>query len=333
MGNLSHKIITIRRQAMKKLLIIAIFLLTFYVSVATILSGNVLFAGDKEAKQALTLKEVVNGALGPFDSYCDGYGNPGSNGLGYISVLKLETGKVRMDMDTVLEEIVSYDRAETLGTYVGQINMITASSFNGLNGVVWGYHIAKEDSIANGSLKPLFMKKRRDGVEIPVYSVEPLLDAGKRLFGTNDARRFPLLPGAHVRCAVKSHIVKGPNSIWCAIGLAIAEDREKDSNLFIEDAGDSIPAESEKARTTYLDRLMENIAESIIRCGDDSNVKYKAIFIGYETEWIPEGYVGCALTCAPYVVLAKDAVPPGETPDKLLDMTLSEWEKAVGLFQ
>jgi len=319
---------------MKKLFSLFIFMITLYFSLAALQSGNILTAGDNEKpRKVLSLQDVVNGAVGPFDLYCDGYGNPGSSGLGYISVLKLQTGKVRMDMDTVLEEIVSYDRAETLGTYVGQINMITASSFNGLNGVVWGYHVAKENSIAQGTLKPLFMKKRSDGVEIPVYSVEPLLEAGERLFGTNNARRFPILPGAHVKCAVKSHTVKGPTSIWSAIALAIAEDREKDSNLFIEDAGDSIPAESEQARKAYLDRLMENIAESVIRCGDDSHVQYKAIFVGYKTEWIPEGYVGCALTVAPYVVLAKEAIPPGETPEKLLEMTLSEWEKAVGLSQ
>lgn len=279
---------------------------------------------------AMTLKGVVRGAVGPFDAYCDGYGNPGASGLGYISVLKLQTGKVRKDMDTVLEGIVSYDRAETLGTYVGQINMITASSFNGINGAVWGYHVAKAGSIADGSLKPLFKSRRSDGVEIPVYSVDPLLDAGQRLFGTAGSRRFPILPGAHVKCAVKSKTVKGPTSVWCAIALAIAEDRQKDSNLFIEDAGDSIPAESEEARRAYLDRLLRNIATSIIRCGDDSHVKYKAIFVGYRTEWIPEGYVGCALTCAPYVVLAKNALPGGG-PEQLLDMTISDWEKALHL--
>lgn len=317
---------------MKKLIALLIVLIAIHMGTVGNQRGNTLQAGElKGFKQALTSKEIVNGAVGPFDSYCDGYGNPGSSGLGYVSVLKLETGKVRADMDVVLEDIVSYDRAETLGTYVGQINMITASSFNGLNGVVWGYHVAREESIADGSLKPLFMKQRGDGVKIPVYSVEPLLEAGRRLFGTSEKRRFPILPGAHVRCAVKSNTVKGPTSVWCAIALAIAEDREKDSNLFIEDAGDSIPAESKEARTAYLDRLMENIAESVIRCGDDSQVKYRAIFVGYKTEWIPAGYVGCALTCAPYVVLAKDAIPPGKTPDKLLDMTLSDWEKAVGL--
>jgi histidine decarboxylase len=278
----------------------------------------------------MSLAEVVNGAVGPFDDYCDGYGNAGSSGLGYISVLKLETGIVLMDMDTLLEGIVSYDRAESTGTYVGQINMIAASSFTGLNGAAWGYHLAKAESIADGSLQPLFTRERRDGTEIPVYSVEPLLDAGKRIFGTNEERRFPLLPGAHVRCAVKSNTVKGPTSVWCAIALAIAEDRENDSNLFIEDCGDSIPCDSDEERVAYLDRLMENIATSVIRCGDDSNVKYKEVFVGYKTEWVPEGYVGCALTCAPYAVLARKAVPAGKTADAMLEMTISQWEEAVG---
>ncbi|MFC2149609.1 histidine decarboxylase, pyruvoyl type [Candidatus Auribacterota bacterium] len=277
----------------------------------------------------LSLKEIVNGAVSPFEDYCDGYGNPGTSGLGYVSVLKLETGKVKKDMDDILEGIVSYDRAESLGAYVGQINMVAASSFNGLNGAVWGYHIAKEESIASGSIKPLFIKKRSDGVSIPVYSVKPLLDAGERLFGTAEKRRFPILPGAHVNCAVKSNTITGPNSVWCAIALAIAEDREKDSNLFIEDSGDSIPADSDEARVAYLERLMENIATSIIRCGDDSKVKYKEVFVGYKTEWIPEGYVGCALTCAPYVVLAKNAVP--KPADKLISMTITEWEKSAGV--
>ena len=181
-----------------------------------------------------------------------------------------------------------------------------------------------------GSAKPLFTRARGDGFDIPVYSVEPLLRAGKALFGTADERRFAPLPGSHVICAVKSKTISGPNSVWCAIALAIAEDREKDSNLFIEDCGDSIPADSEEARIAYLDRLLENIATSIVRCGDDSNVKYKQIFVGYRTTWVPEGHVGCALTCAPYVVMAKNAIPKGGPPSKMLNMTLSDWEKAHG---
>jgi histidine decarboxylase len=280
----------------------------------------------------MKLEDVVNGAVGPFEDYADGYGNSGASGLGYISALKLQTGKVKADMDEVLEGIVSYDRAETLGTYVGQINMIAASSFNGLNGAVWGYHLATHESIADGSIKPLFTKERSDGVELPVYSVEPLLDAGQRLFGTDDERRYPILPGAHTICAVKSCTTHGPTSVWCAIAIAIAEDREKDSNLFIEDAGDSIPGgHDDEARVVFLDGLMQKIATSIVRCGDDSNVKYKEIFVGYKTEWIPEGYVGCSLTCAPYVVLAKNAVPKGKPAASMLKMTIADWEKEMGL--
>ena len=274
-------------------------------------------------------EEVIEGAIGPFEKYCDGYGNAGSSGLGYISVLKLQTGKVKADMDVILENIVSYDRAESLGTYVGQINMVAASSFNGLNGAVWGYHLGVEESIANNTIKPLFKKKRIDGVEIPVYSVEPLLNAGLRLFGTAEKRRFPILPGAHVNCAVKDHTVKGPTSVWCAIALAMAEDPTKDSNLFIEDAGDSPDIREDENRVVYLDDLMHHIATSIVRCGDDNGVKYSKIFVGYKTEWIPEGYVGCALTCAPYVVLAKNAVPKGKSPKDLLNMPLEEWEKSM----
>lgn len=280
--------------------------------------------------EGLTIEDVVNGAVGPFDSYSDGYGNPGASGLGYISVLTLEIGTVISDMDEVLEEIVAFDRAEAGGTYIGQINMITVSSFNGVNGVVWGYHIAKADAIANNTLEPLFMKKRSDGTEIPVYSVQPLLDAGKRLFGTAGQRRFPLLPGAHVRSAVKSQSVKGPTFIWSAIALAIAEDRNTAANLFIEDAGHTA-LQSEEDRTIFLDRLYRNIAESIIRCGDDQKVQYKEIFVGAKMEWVPEGQVGSALTCAPYVVLARKAVPAGEKPEVLLSLTLSEWEEAIGL--
>jgi histidine decarboxylase len=279
----------------------------------------------------LTLEEVVNGAVGPFDSYCDGYGNPGASGLGYISVLKLETGKIPMDTDNVLEGIVSYDRAESTGTYVGQINMIAASSFSGLNGAVWGYHLAKADSIADGSLEPLSLHRRSDGVPIPVYPVEPLLDACMRLFGTRGQRRFPLLPGAHVACAVKSTTTRGPASVWCAIALAIAEDRRENADLFIEDCGVSSAPADEASRSGDLDRLVENIALSIIRCGDNSNVKYKEIFVGYKAEWIPEGNVGCALACAPYIVLARNAVLASAPAERLLFLSLSEWESAVGL--
>jgi histidine decarboxylase len=272
--------------------------------------------------KALTPDEIVNGAVGPFDDYCDGYGNPGSSGLGYISVLKLSTGTVAKTMDTVLEGIVSYDRAEKNDAYAGQINMITASSFNGLNGAVWGYDVARHDGLADGSVRPLTRRRRHDGADVPVLPVAPLLEAGEKLFGTAADRRFPLLPGSHVVCATKDITVSGPTSVWSAIALAIAEDREHDSSLFIEDVGQDTAADAE--RDTALSARMEHIVDSVLLCGADQDVKYKEIFIGYKQAWVSEGHIGCALTCAPYLVLARNAVP--DPASALLTMSLSEWE-------
>jgi histidine decarboxylase len=57
-------------------------------------------------------------------------------------------------------------------------------------------------------------------------------------------------------------------------------------------------------------------------------VRFKEIFVGFKSEWVPKGHVGCALTCVPYLVLAKNAVP--SPASDLLDMSLSDWESFVG---
>jgi histidine decarboxylase len=56
-------------------------------------------------------------------------------------------------------------------------------------------------------------------------------------------------------------------------------------------------------------------------------VKYKEIFVGFKSQWVPEGSIGCALTCAPYLVLAKNAVP--SPVSDLLEMSLSQWQAFV----
>ena len=76
----------------------------------------------------MTLADIVSGAIGSLGKFCDGYGNPGARGLGYLTVLKLEIGEAPLgEMDEVLAEIVSYDSAETTVTYLGQINAIRAT--------------------------------------------------------------------------------------------------------------------------------------------------------------------------------------------------------------
>lgn len=161
---------------------------------------------------------------------------------------------------------------------------------------------------------------------VPLIPVEPLLDATERLFGNVEKRRFPPLPGAMVACATKDRIVEGPTKVWCAIALAIAENREKDSNLIVEDNSDTRHFGPEP-----LDNLKENIGEAILLCGENQDVKYEKIFFGVKELLVPAGHVGCALTCAPYVALAKNAIPKGYVAADLLNMSISEWENKLHL--
>jgi hypothetical protein len=41
-----------------------------------------------------------------------------------------------------------------------RFDVLTASSFCGANGAVWGYHLAVADEIAGGTLKPHLLRKR-----------------------------------------------------------------------------------------------------------------------------------------------------------------------------
>lgn len=307
----------------------------------------------------LPLPEVVDGAVWPFGRWCMGYMNPGASGYGYLSTMKLSVDKVGVaGLDPGTEGIVSYDRCEKDDAYIGQINMLTASSFCGLNGALWGYHLARAEAIAEGSLKPMFTYpgpgdpgKLPGQDPVPVYPVAPLLDATVRLFGRMDRshqgeidrRRFPPLPGAHVICANKDASVRGPAWVWSAIAVAIARDRDRDANLFIEDAG-SIPANvisdgdgaarlipNRAGVEAYLQDTLHAVAKSIVLCGQDQNVVYREIFTGAKFIYAGPQEWGCALTCAPYVLLAGDAVPEGWQAHDLLTKTITEWEEKLEL--
>lgn len=273
-------------------------------------------------------RDVIANAIGPFPRNCGGYGNPPAAGWGYVAALKISVGTVEADMDEGLEGIVSYDRAECEDAYIGQINMLTASSFCGLNGVVWGYDVARHDDLAAGEVAPLMELPRHDGAAARIMPIAPLLDAGYRLFGTRDARRFNPLPGAMVVCANKSRTARPRvgTRIWAALAIAIAEDRMACANLFIEDASDT-----ESTGTAPLQDIERDIALSILRCGQDQGVLYEEIFVGRKAIDVPHGTIGCALACVPYVTLPPASIPAGCAPADLVDMTLGEWEGRLGL--
>lgn len=302
-----------------------------------------------ESIVAMTLADVVNGAVGNFGNNCMGYMNAGASGSGYIATMKLSVDKVDMTgLDPGAGGIVSYDRCEKDDAYIGQINMGTASSFCGVNGALWGYHVAVADQIKDGTLEPMFTypgpnyppdeKLPIQGV-VPVYPVAPLLDTAERLFGRmdpsggseSDLRRFPPLPGSHVICANKDASQMGPGYFWSAIGIAMADDRETQANLFIEDTGVDTASTSPEEATQALQTHLQNVAKSMVLCGQDQDVVYTEIFIGAKFIWAGEDEWGCSLACAPYVVLAQNAVAAASQPAELIDMSITEWEQSVGL--
>ena len=280
---------------------------------------------------------VADNARSGNDDYCYGYGNVDTNGY-YITTVKLETGKVSikgLGKDEVLEGIVAYDRAEKNGAYVGQINMITVSSFAGPNSAIWGYDIAEISNLRSVKLY--------DMENIPVYSMDPLLQATQTLFGTEKNRLFPPLAGAHVPCAAKSANSNDPSTgeptsgwVWCYLSLAIAENREQDACLFVEDAGffadeftyGKVKQLDEQKVIKKLDKKTQQVTKSQMLCGKDQNVTFKEIFVSYRYLRVNQDHYGTAFTCAPYVTLAGNAYPPGGA-SQLASMSLKEWQESV----
>jgi len=275
-------------------------------------------------------KTIDKTAISAFANYCDGYARPGAQGLGYVSVLKVMTGTVEKTNDDLLDGIVAYDRAEADGAYIGQINMETASSFCGIAGQIWGYDLAVADEIANDEQKPILgiEAKQYDGSMLPAYDAKPLFDAGIALFGTTDARRFPPAPGAHVICANKSVTQSEVYGVWAYIAISITRDRDNSADLFIEDAGVWNTNDNEDDLKAFLDKHRQQVMWSIASCGQDQRVLYDRTYIGYHYTMVPEGHVGTALSVAPYITLAKNAVPKAGF-DALNQMTLSEWENEM----
>jgi histidine decarboxylase len=283
-----------------------------------------------------------NRAIGPFETFCDGYGRPGAQGLGYVCVLKVATATVEKTDDALLDGIVALDRAEAAQAYLGQINMETASSFCGIAGQVWGYDLASADAIAGGWQAPLFSVTQHDGSPLPIYDGQPLLDAGEALFGTAADRRFPLAPGAHAICANKSVTAYRPRTghpdpehgqaygVWCYLALSIARDRAASADLFMEDAGIWSDNDREESLRHWLEGHRRAVADSIVACGRGQQVLFDRTYISYAYALIPSGHLGVALAVAPYIVLARKAVP-GRDFARLYGLTLTQWERQVGL--
>ena len=150
------------------------------------------------------------------------------------------------------------------------------------------------------------------------------MNTTNRLFGTRNQKRFAPLPGAMVIYANKNaytSIKGGP--VWCVIALAIDSNQQIQSNVFMEDCDASAPIQPDE----YVQMMSQAIAE----CGQNQGMAYERIFIGSKSLIVPSGTIGCALTCAPYITLAKNAISIGAKPSDLMNMSISQWEEALGL--
>lgn len=290
-----------------------------------------------EKERRVRAPRIDKTAISPYENYCDGYGAPGAQGNGYVSVLKVSVGTVEKTDDFLLDGIVSYDRAEINDAYVGQINMLTASSFCGIAGQVWGHDLAAHNNIIDKKIKPVLEIDQYDGSKLHVYDAKPLLEAGIELFGTEKERRFTLLPGAHTICANKGVTAYRPKEdrplkegeaygVWCFIALSLSADRDNCADLFIEDAGLWIKNDSAEDLKAFLEEHRKSVAWSVVSCGQDSHVLFERTYVGFAYTIMKPGEIGTSLTCAPYVSLARNAVPSTGF-NSLNKISLKEWLK------
>lgn len=259
--------------------------------------------------------------VGPFPSYCcacgmqpeDAYVTTPLIGIGIAPLQERRAGS------ETLSRIVAFDRAEASAANITQTNLVTVSSFNGPQGLLWGYDLLPQPLVAH----PLASDPR-------VRSAQPLMDATAALYGTIAIPRFPIMPGQHVLCAYKTGYQNGPCVLYGALAVAIAADRQRNADLFLEDHGtlaDGYDEESSgEGNANGEAAVLQHLIDAVDRIGDNLRVEYSAIFVGFRACPVQAGEVGCVLTAAPYVHLARSAVPYGQL-ELLPSMSLGEWQR------
>jgi len=285
-------------------------------------------------------RKIIHRTVSQYDQYCEGVFSGE-----YIAAVTLHAATVRRRFthagSMILDRINAFDVAEADGPYIGQINMISATSFCGHMGLLWGYDVARVKGLEEkeNEVRDVVVKGR-DGEDVKVYRVEPLVEAAKALFGTREDRHFPLAPGGMVLCATKDETYpekgkpqKGIKSIYCAVGIGIPKREKRGSHavLWMEDHGE-LPSGSNPEHV-----IRSSLAKSIVRVGHNQCVTYEKVFVGLKSTKVRKPQFGCALVAIPYLRLARFAIPDGggiqlvyhDDTNKPGRMGLREWEKAV----
>jgi len=260
-------------------------------------------------------RNIINSSISPFSKYCTGYSGKGS----YITALTMGIGRFKETFSHPgskrLDSIVAYDRAEIKDAYIGQINMVTVSSFCGPQGLIWGCDIAKEESEDPPSFLSAEDLKEFKGIEIK--SGVNLRMAARALFGTVNEKHFPFLPGSYVPCAGKFEHRTGPTNLYGAVAIGIPDNRNKSACLLMEDVGEIASTED-----VVKKRILMNMMRSVLEVGKNQRITYKKVFVDLVHEEIPADEMGCVLIAMPYFLIAKSAVT-----ENLIDQKLSDWIK------
>lgn len=269
--------------------------------------------------------------IGPFARHCGGC--PFHPEAAYVTTPLIGLGMAAWDRaqggSRVVAQTLAFDRAESETANLTQTNMVSVSSFNGVQGLLLGYDLLRQP------LTPHPLLPDSPGV----YDAAPLFAATRALYGTVAAKRFPVHPGQHLLCAAKTHYAQGPALLYGAIGIGIAHERALDADLFLEDVGalPDLPANL-LAQATDLERAQERqrveavvlsrLVDAIEAIGDNLGVRYAHCFVGLRARFVPEGEVGCALVAVPYVHLARASVPAGGIAT-LAALSCQQWEDSV----
>ena len=76
----------------------------------------------------------------------------------------------------------------------------------------------------------------------------------------------------------------------------------------------------------FLEEHRKSVAWSVVSCGQDSHVLFERTYVGFAYTIMKPGEIGTSLTCAPYVSLARNAVP-SQGFNSLNKISLKEWLK------
>lgn len=271
-------------------------------------------------------RRILENARSPYGMYCEGFGNNDSRGC-YVTTPIIAAGRTKhagsLDRSLVLEQIQAFDTAEAEGAYIGQINLFQVSSFCGLNGLIWGHDVLKCDRHIMSEL----VSPRSPGSP-PIYQIDPLLAAGKRLLGTARKRRFPIVPGSMVPAAYKSLSGIGPATLYGGLAIGIPEDDHASAALFMEYVGSTAGVSIHDVIENEKTRILMELFESVLEVGANHDMEFEMVYLGTRALTVGELRLGCILVAVPYLTLASDALSGGVL-DSIEGMTLDEWEAHV----